>query len=179
MQPKLNHVFARYKFNNIIQNGDTSEKFVTNLKLHVKDCNYKDPEEMIRDRIVFGISSSKVRERLINEGEKLTLEKAIQISQSYEYSQEQLKFMSPPAEVHAVSKPWQKPKFPSGDNLTRAVPLKRRRHNNRNIFAKLAVTIVVMNTNQMCALLKEKSVMFVKNGIILLKFVIQNIVMFM
>jgi len=116
VQPKLNPVFARYKFNNIIQNSDASEKFVTNLKLQVKDCNYKDPEEMVRDRIVFGTSSSKVRERLINEGENLTLEKAIQISQSYEYSQEQLKFMSPPAEVHAVSKPWQKPKFPSGDN---------------------------------------------------------------
>ena len=71
---------------------------------------------MVRDRIAFGTSSSKVRERLINEGEKLTLEKAIQISQSYEYSQEQLKLMSPPAEVHAVSNPWQKSKFSSGDN---------------------------------------------------------------
>ena len=78
VQPKLNPVFARYKFNNIIQNSDASEKFVTNLKLQVKDCNYKDPEEMVRDRLVFGTSSSKVRERLINEGEKLTLEKAIQ-----------------------------------------------------------------------------------------------------
>lgn len=116
VQPKLNAVFACYKFNSIIQNSDISEKFVTHLKLHVMDCNYNDPEEMMRDRIVFWASSLKVRERLINEGEKLTLQKAIQISQSYEYSQEQLQFMSPPAEVHPVSKQWQNPKFPSGDN---------------------------------------------------------------
>ncbi|XP_062583207.1 uncharacterized protein K02A2.6-like [Saccostrea cucullata] len=57
---------------------------------------------MIRDRIVFGTSSQKVREKLIAEGEKLTLEKAIQIAQSYEYSQQQLKTMSS-QEVHAVS----------------------------------------------------------------------------
>lgn len=106
VQPKLNPVFARYKFNNILQNSDTTEQFVTRLKLHVQDCNYGDPDEMVRDRIVFGTSSTKVRERLINEGEKLTLVKAIEISQSYEYSQEQLRLMSPHnAEVHAVSKP--------------------------------------------------------------------------
>lgn len=74
VQPKLNPVFARYKFNNIIQKSDTTEHFVTTLKLHVKDCNYKDPDEMVRDRIVFGTSSTNVREKLINEGEKLTLE---------------------------------------------------------------------------------------------------------
>ena len=60
---------------------------------------------MIRDRIVFGTSSQKVREKLITEGEKLTLDKAIQIAQSYEYSQEQLKTMSAQeAAVHHVSR---------------------------------------------------------------------------
>jgi len=69
VQPKLNPVFARYKFNNVVQKSDTTEQCVTSLKLHVKDCNYTDPDEMVRDRIVFGTSSSKVREKLINEGE--------------------------------------------------------------------------------------------------------------
>lgn len=44
--------------------------------------------------IVFRTSSQKVREKLITEGEKLILEKAIQIAQSHEYSQQQLKTMS-------------------------------------------------------------------------------------
>ncbi|KAL4227746.1 hypothetical protein ACF0H5_013182 [Mactra antiquata] len=44
---------------------------------------------MIRDRILLGIGSQKMR-KLINEGNKLTLEKCVQICQSVEYAQEQL-----------------------------------------------------------------------------------------
>ena len=55
------------------------EQFVTELRTLVKDCSYANLEEMIRDRIVFGISYAKVREKLINEGEKLTLDRAITI----------------------------------------------------------------------------------------------------
>ncbi|XP_062612393.1 uncharacterized protein LOC134274154 [Saccostrea cucullata] len=59
---------------------------------------------MIRDRIVFGKNSAKIREKLINEGDKLTLDKAIQIAQNHEYSQEQLKSMGTTSqEVHAVT----------------------------------------------------------------------------
>ena len=58
---------------------------------------------MVRDRIVFGVTSPKIREKLINEGDKLTLDKAIHIAQSYEYAQEQLRTMSAaPVEVHTV-----------------------------------------------------------------------------
>lgn len=45
---------------------------------------------MIRDWIVFGTNSSRIQEKLINVGAELTLEKAIQIAQSWEYSQSQL-----------------------------------------------------------------------------------------
>ena len=69
----------------------------------MKDCEYANPDEMIRDRIVFGTSSERVREKLINEGDKLTLEKAIQIAQTYEYSQQQLKTMSQ-QEVHGINR---------------------------------------------------------------------------
>lgn len=70
-----------------------------------RDCNFKDTDEMIRDRVVFSIQSEKIREKLINVGEELTLDKAIQIAQAYEYSQEQLKLMGQqPVHVQAVSK---------------------------------------------------------------------------
>ena len=106
-QPKLNPIFARYKFNNEIQEAQTFEQFVTKLRTVIKDCGYEKPDEMIRDRIVFGISSRKLREKLINEGEKLTLDRAVSICQSYEYSQQQLKAMNSTGatpEVHAVSR---------------------------------------------------------------------------
>ena len=48
---------------------------------------------MIRDRIVFGTNSLKVREKLISKGAKLTLDKAIEIARSHESSQAQLTAM--------------------------------------------------------------------------------------
>lgn len=103
VQPKLNPISECFKFNNENQGALTVEQFVTSLRVLAEDCNYvNSKDEMIRGRIVFGTSSQKVREKLIAEGEKLTVEKAIQIAQSHEYSQEQLKTMSG-QEIHAVS----------------------------------------------------------------------------
>ena len=39
---------------------------------------------------MFGTNSPKIREKLINVGRDLTLQKAIQIGQYYEYAQEQM-----------------------------------------------------------------------------------------
>jgi hypothetical protein len=58
--------------------GDLSiEDFTAKLKIAAKDCKFSNTDEMSRDRIVFGVSSSKIREKLINEGDSLTLEKAV------------------------------------------------------------------------------------------------------
>ena len=113
VQPKLNPVFARYKFNNEVQGSKTFEQFVTSLKLLVIDCSFRDDtkDEMIRDRIVFGVREPKVREKLINLGSKLTLEKAIETGQSFEYSQEQLRSMTSgdvSSDVHLVQRRGQK-----------------------------------------------------------------------
>ena len=63
---------------------------------------------MIRDRIVFGTNSLKVREKLISKGAKLTLDKAIKIERSFESSQVQLTAMAPEntdGSIHLVQKP--------------------------------------------------------------------------
>ena len=68
VKPKSNNIFARYKFHNIVQQEkEPFEQFPTQLKIEVKDCGYKDPEEMVRDRIVIGFYSQKVRKKLIQE----------------------------------------------------------------------------------------------------------------
>ena len=93
--PKSNTVFARFKFHTRVQNQtDTFDSFVTDLKLLVKDCGYHDPDEMVRDRIVFGTSSPVIREKLINIGSDLTLNKAIETAHAFELSQSQLRTMS-------------------------------------------------------------------------------------
>ena len=73
----------------------------------VQDCDFKDQEEMIRDRIVFGTKSLKVREKLISKGAKLTLDKAIEIARSFESSQAQLTAMvteNRDGSIHLVQK---------------------------------------------------------------------------
>ena len=103
LQPTINPVFARYRFNNETQGEQTFEQFLTKLRLLANDCGYAEKDDMIRDRIVFGISSPKIREKLINEGERLKLNKAIQICQSFEYAQDQMREMqSSPDQMREV-----------------------------------------------------------------------------
>ncbi|XP_052778759.1 uncharacterized protein K02A2.6-like [Mya arenaria] len=107
VQPKLNPVFARFQFNNERQGEDSIEQFVTRLKLKITECRYQENtvDEMIRDRIVFGISNQKLREKLINEGETLTLERAIQLSQNFEYCKQQMNILNArsPQDVNYVN----------------------------------------------------------------------------
>uniref|UniRef100_A0A674EBM2 Gypsy retrotransposon integrase-like protein 1 n=1 Tax=Salmo trutta TaxID=8032 RepID=A0A674EBM2_SALTR len=93
--PKTNTIFARYKFHEKVQGASESfEPFVTELRLLVKDCDYANKDEMVRDRIVFGIHSPRVREKLLNVGSELTLDKAIDIARSHELAQAQMKTIS-------------------------------------------------------------------------------------
>ena len=70
----------------------------------LNDCGYDAAihDEMIRDSIVFGVKSSKIREKLINEGSDLTLQKCLDIARTYELSQEQLKVIDNQASIHYV-----------------------------------------------------------------------------
>ena len=94
VEPKCNQVFSHYKFHKRVQaESETVEQFVTDLKLLVRDCSFKEPDEMIRDRIVFGTNSRKIREKLINKGKEWSLDKAVDIARTYEMSQSQMKSM--------------------------------------------------------------------------------------
>lgn len=108
VKPRTNTVYNRYKFSSRTQNeGESFEQFVTDLQILVKDCQYDKPDEMVRDRIVFGVRNSKVREKFINVGLELTLEKTLELARTYEISKTQSKCMNLDAEserVNAVNK---------------------------------------------------------------------------
>lgn len=96
-KPKSNKIYSRYIFKSRTQEAEEPfEQFVTDLKLLFKECGYDETvhDDMIRDHIVFGIKSSKVREKLISEGNDLTLEKCMDIARTHELSQKQLKSMN-------------------------------------------------------------------------------------
>ena len=97
MKPKSKKKFARYKFHQKVQQESESFEqlnFLTDLKLLVKDCGYADPDEMVRHRVVIGCHTTKIREKLIQEGSGLTPEKTIDIARTGEMSKAQLKTMT-------------------------------------------------------------------------------------
>ena len=106
-----------------MQNQDTIDAYVTRLRLSARDCSFDKANEMIRDRIVFWTNSSHIRQKLINVGAELTLEKAIQIAQSWEYAQLQLRTMggatAQPVEVHTIRRPSKQNAQQTGRTRTR------------------------------------------------------------
>lgn len=81
---------------------ETVDSFVTDLQLLIKDCNYRKEERMLRDEIVVRSTSHVVREKCLDEGDSLTLAKAIQIVQNFEVAQDSIKVIYNESEVHAI-----------------------------------------------------------------------------
>lgn len=104
--PKKNTVFSRYLFQERKQKEDEPfETFVTDLRNLVKACEYTNSDEMVRDRIVAGVQSREIREKLLTEGDTLTMEKAIEIATHFEATQQCLASMAskpPAAEVASL-----------------------------------------------------------------------------
>ncbi len=86
--PRTNETYERYIFRCRRQGeGETFDAFVTDLKLKSRTCNYGDLSEgLIRDQVVYGIRSDKLRERLLREAD-LTLTKAVELCKASELSQ--------------------------------------------------------------------------------------------
>ncbi|XP_060600522.1 uncharacterized protein K02A2.6-like [Ruditapes philippinarum] len=107
--PIINPVFSRYQFNNITQGEKTMEQFITIIKNKAAECDFGTmKDDMIRDRIIFGVSSTKLRERLLQVGKDLKLDKATKLCQEFEYAASQIKMFNnvqESAPVHAVSRP--------------------------------------------------------------------------
>ena len=84
-KPRKNVIMERYKFNTRTQQKDeTADQRVTELKLIAKNCNFGSLEDkLIRDRLVYGTNSERVKERLLRE-EELTLLKALKICRADE-----------------------------------------------------------------------------------------------
>ncbi|XP_068726228.1 uncharacterized protein [Montipora capricornis] len=110
--PRKNTVFERYKFWECKQkDSEFIDQFITELKTRAKSCEIGHQQDsLIRDRIVFGVSSTRLKERLLRESSDLTLEKAVSLCRAAEASAKQLKELQTleKVPVHAI-KPRNKP----------------------------------------------------------------------
>ena len=126
--PRKNTVFERYKFWECKQQeGESIDQFITELKTRAKSCEFgAQQDSLIRDRIVFGVSDTRLKERLLRESSDLTLEKAASLCRAAEASAKQLKEVqtSEKVPVHAV-KPRNKPTKPAPATSKTSRPLQQ------------------------------------------------------
>lgn len=77
-EPVKNIIYERVKFNSMCQESKLLHQFITDLQSQADNCEYGAMrDQLVRDRIVVGVSSNKLREYLIDV-EDLTLPKCIQ-----------------------------------------------------------------------------------------------------
>ena len=92
-QPRKSVPFERYCFNRRVQeSGESYEHYRTALRKLSEGCEFESitPEEILRDKLVFGIRDNKVRERLLREP-RLTLAKTDEICRAAESLDTQMK----------------------------------------------------------------------------------------
>ena len=70
----------------------------------MKDCGYLEDDRVVRDCIVLRSYNETVQEKCIDQGDILTLAKAIEIGQNYEIQQDSMKAIKgEDSKVHAIS----------------------------------------------------------------------------
>lgn len=94
VRPRKNKRIARHNLKQRRQaQNESFDKFLTELRLIIMDCDYADPDDILIDCIIDGVHDRKVQERLLDRGEALTLPKAIEICQQFETSKKQVQIV--------------------------------------------------------------------------------------
>ncbi|GFN74652.1 Pol polyprotein [Plakobranchus ocellatus] len=90
-KPKRNLIYDRHQFlTKQQQEGESFDQFVTELKRLSADCEFRElKDSLIRDRIVCGIRSAQLKERMLRDSD-LTLDKAITLGRAEEKAKQQL-----------------------------------------------------------------------------------------
>lgn len=97
-----NVVVERHRFHRRRQHaGESVHDFVAALRELASHCSFVSQDDALRDQIVAGIASNRVRERLLLEGPSLSFEGSVRIALQFEQAAEELKEFSP--SVKAVS----------------------------------------------------------------------------
>ena len=94
-EPRINIPFERYRFNRRSQEpGETYDQYRTALRKLAENCDFGSitPDELLRDRLVFGIRDARTRERLLREP-ALTLKRTDELCHAAESMVSQLKLV--------------------------------------------------------------------------------------
>ena len=100
--PRPSAITQRFKFNSRVrQPGETVAEYIAEAELRKlsEHCDFKDTlEDMLRDRLVWGIADSRIQHRLLSE-DKLTFTAALELTQAMELAAKDIK------ETHGAATP--------------------------------------------------------------------------
>ena len=107
--PAPTEVMQSFRFNSRARkDGESIANYVAELRRLAEGCNYGDSlKKMLHDRLVWGVKDTTIQKKLLAETD-LTLDKAIQLAQSSETAEKNLKEMegeTPRDPVHQIRKP--------------------------------------------------------------------------
>lgn len=102
--PYKNETYIRHMFFTTDQKeGQAIDEYVTELRIKVRDCGFESlTDSLIRDRIVCGIRSNQLREKLLKTRD-LNLATCVQICRAEEEASKQVNRMFKSTEVLAIS----------------------------------------------------------------------------
>ena len=89
--PKKNIVHERCKFNKLnLSPGQSLTQYITALKTAAASCEFTERDNMIRDRLVAQIPENALLNQMLDEGDELTLEKAVELCKRSEARKQEI-----------------------------------------------------------------------------------------
>ncbi|KAL4708644.1 hypothetical protein ACJJTC_008170 [Scirpophaga incertulas] len=83
-KPKKNIVYERLTFHKLSLGNETLSEFLIIIKNAANSCEFKEKEEMIRDKFILELKDDSLKNRLLEEGSNLTLTKTEELTKIYE-----------------------------------------------------------------------------------------------
>ena len=107
VRPRSNRILARFQLRSIKQGEMKLEEFITRARTLIDDSGYPaaNREEMLRDTLVFGIKSDKVRRDAIAIGNDMTYQQVYDLAKTEESTAVQMDIIAgsdSSPQVHAV-----------------------------------------------------------------------------
>ena len=109
LEPKVNSKLARYQLQQFRQlSSESVDGFMTRCRNQSRKCKFRDQREInerLTEQLIIGTVHAKIQEKLLQKGDELTLDNAMDIARTHEatlYHMTQLNTETQPS-VHAVS----------------------------------------------------------------------------
>jgi len=108
-EPKANFRLARFQLRDLRQEShEPIDKFIIRLRAQAVKCNFANPnntDDNILDQLIKGTAHSQVRKKLLDlDPATLTLDRAVEISRTFEATETQLQHFNTETNVSAIKK---------------------------------------------------------------------------